>query len=93
VTTGLAVQTILTLPKADITIHNWTIQKNVKIRRLSLMIDYEDEEMEPKPVSKKVYIIIDDEKHYIDPEIVKKYNLEKEKVAFFSGRKLYVEKE
>ena len=53
---------------------------------------YDDEEVKPKRTPKKVYMIINDEKHYIDPEIVKKYNLEKEKVGFFSGRKLYVEK-
>lgn len=53
---------------------------------------YEDEEAKSEPVSKKIYIIINDEKHYIDPDIVKKYNLESEKVSFFSGRKLHVEK-
>ena len=37
---------------------------------------YEDEEAKSEPVSKKIYIIINDEKHYIDPDIVKKYNLE-----------------
>ncbi len=52
---------------------------------------YEDEEAKSEPVPKKIYIIINDEKHYIDPDIVKKYNLESEKVSFFSGRKLYVE--
>ena len=52
---------------------------------------YEDEEEKSEPVLKKVYIIINDEKHYIDPEIIKKYNLESQKVSFFSGRKLYVE--
>ena len=53
---------------------------------------YEDEEVETGSIPMKVYLIINDEKHYIDPEIVKKYNLESEKVSFFSGRKLYVEK-
>jgi len=53
---------------------------------------YEDEEAKSEPVTKKIYIIINDEKHYIDPEIVKKYNLESKKASFFSGRKLYVEK-
>ena len=52
---------------------------------------YEDEEEESGSIPKKVYIIINDEKHYIDPEIVKKYNLESEKFSFFSGRKLYIE--
>ena len=44
-------------------------------------------------VSKKVYMIVDGEKVYIDPDIVKKYKLEGEKVSFFTGRKLYVEKD
>lgn len=52
---------------------------------------YEDEEAKSEPVPKKIYIIINDEKHYIDPEIVKKYYLESEKVSFSSGRKLYAE--
>lgn len=52
---------------------------------------YEDEEAKSEPAPKKIYIIINDEKHYIDPEIVKKYNLESAKVSFFSGRKLHVE--
>jgi len=53
---------------------------------------YDDEEVKPKKAPKKVYMTINDEKHYIDPEIVKKYNLDKQEVSFFSGRKLYVEK-
>ena len=57
------------------------------------MIDYDDEEGKPKTVSKKVYIIINNEKHYIDPDIVKKYNLENVQESFFTGRKLYVEKD
>ena len=58
------------------------------------MTDSEDEKSkEGKTVSKKVYIIIDNQKHYIDPEIVKKYNLEKEGVTYLTGRKLYVEKD
>jgi hypothetical protein len=67
--------------------------KCIKIRRLSMVIDYDDEEGKPKTVSKKVYIIINDEKHYIDPDIVKKYNLENAQECFFTGRKLYVEKD
>jgi hypothetical protein len=43
-------------------------------------------------VPKKVYIIINDEKHYIDPDIVKKYNLENIDESFFAGTKLYKEK-
>jgi len=58
-----------------------------------MVIDYHDEEDKPKTVSKKVYIIINDEKHYIDPDIVKKYNLENAQECFFTGRKLYVEKD
>ncbi len=57
-----------------------------------MVIYSEDEEVEPKKVPKKVYIIINDEKHYIDPDIVKKYNLEDVKESFFTRRKLYVEK-
>ena len=57
-----------------------------------MVIDYEDEEGTPKTVSKKVYIIINDEKHYIDPDIVKKYNLENVEESFFARRKLYTEK-
>jgi len=52
-----------------------------------------DKDAKAETVSKKVYMIIDGEKVYIDPEIVKKYNLENEKVSFFTGRKLYVEKD
>ena len=58
-----------------------------------MLIDYDDEEGKPKTVSKKVYIIINDEKHYIDLDIVKKYNLENLQEGFFTGRKLYVEKD
>jgi hypothetical protein len=63
------------------------------IRRLLMVIDYDDEEGKPKTVSTKVYIIINDEKHYIDLDIVKKYNLENLQECFFTGRKLYVEKD
>lgn len=56
------------------------------------MVYYEDEdETETPEEPKKVYMVIDGEKHYIDPEIVKKYNLENQKTSFFSGRKIYVE--
>ena len=57
------------------------------------MVHYRDKDAKAETVSKKVYMIIDGEKVYIDPEIVKKYNLENEKVSFFTGRKLYVEKD
>ncbi len=58
------------------------------------MVDYDDEaeEVKPKKGPKKVYLIIDGEKVYIDPEIVKKYGLDKQKVSFFTGGKLHVEK-
>ena len=48
--------------------------------------------MKPQKGPRKVYVIIDDNKVYIDPDIVKKYDLDKQEVSFFSGRKLYVEK-
>lgn len=50
---------------------------------------YEKKEGEKAP--KRVYMIINDQKHYIDPEIVKRYGLEKDKVSPFSDRKLYIE--
>jgi hypothetical protein len=67
--------------------------KPVKQGRLLLimMSYYEDEGAKSEPVLKKVYMIINDEKHYIDPEIVKKYNLENTNASLFSRRKLYVE--
>ena len=56
------------------------------------MVYYEDEDAMKTPIiPKKVYMIIEGEKHYIEPEIVKKYNLENRKTDFFSGRKLYFE--
>ena len=57
-----------------------------------MVIDYDDEEVKPKKVPKKVYIIINNEKHYIDPDIVKKYNLENVEESFFAGITLYTEK-
>ncbi len=54
--------------------------------------EFEDEEVEVQTAPKRVYLMIDDKKHYIDPEIVKKYNLEDVEESFFSGRKLYKEK-
>ncbi len=64
------------------------------------MVVYGDEEeeevkveVEVEIIPKKVYVIINGEKHYIDPEIVKKYNLDKQKVSGFTGRKLYVEED
>ncbi len=57
------------------------------------MVHDRDKDAKAETVSKKVYMIIDGEKVYIDPEIVKKYNLENGKVSFFTGRELYVEKD
>jgi hypothetical protein len=59
------------------------------------MVRYKDKDKVAKDetVPKKVYMIIDGKKVYIDPEIVKKYNLENEKVSFFTGRELYTEKD
>ncbi len=53
----------------------------------------DEKKMEVKEATKKVYMIIDNQKHYIDPEMVKKYDLERAKVSPFTGRKLYVEKD
>jgi len=57
------------------------------------VVHNKDKDAKAETVSKKVYMILDGEKVYIDPEIVKKYNLENEKVSFFTGRKLYVEED
>jgi hypothetical protein len=57
------------------------------------MTYYDDEGDKPKKKGpKRVYVIINDEKHYIDPEIVEKYSLDKQEFTFFTGRKLYTEK-
>ena len=53
---------------------------------------YEDEKRETELIPMKAYVIINDEKHYIDPNIVKKYGLDEQEVSFFSGRKLHSEK-
>lgn len=57
------------------------------------MAHHNDKDVKSETVSKKVYMIIDDEKVYIDPEIVKRYNLDRQEVSSFTGRKLYVEKD
>ncbi len=57
------------------------------------MVRYKDKDVKAETVSKKVYMIIDGEKVYIDPEIVKRYNLQSQKVSFFTRRKLYVEED
>jgi hypothetical protein len=54
--------------------------------------DDKEEDVKQKRGAKKVYLIIDGEKHYLDPEIVKKYHLDKEEFSFFSGNRLYIEK-
>lgn len=64
-----------------------------KTRRVSLAVYHRDEDTKAETVSKKVYMIIDGEKVYIDPEIVKRYNLESQELSFFTGRKLYVEED
>jgi hypothetical protein len=48
---------------------------------------------EVERVPKKVHVIINGEKVYIDPEIVKKYNLDKQKASGFTHRKLYTEED
>ncbi len=53
----------------------------------------DDEDVKTERVYKKVYVVINGEKVYIDPEIVKKYDLDKQKVSGFTGRKLYVEED
>ncbi|MBW1794671.1 MAG: hypothetical protein JRJ38_09620 [Deltaproteobacteria bacterium] len=66
----------------------------IKTRRLSLMVVYyEDADVKAETSPKKVYIIINGEKVYIDPEIVKKYGLDRQKASPFTGRKLYTEKD
>ena len=59
-----------------------------------MVVYYDDEEdVKTERVPKKVYMIINGEKTYIDPEIVKKYDLDKQKVSGFTGRKLYTEED
>ncbi len=48
---------------------------------------FEDEDEEVQTAPKSVYLMIDDKKHYIDPEIVKKYNLEDVEESFFFREK------
>lgn len=42
---------------------------------------------------KRVYIFIDGKKVFIDPEIVKRYDLDKKQVSGFTGTKLYIEED
>ncbi len=53
----------------------------------------DDKNKEVETVPKKVYLIIDNQKHYIDPEIVKKYKLDEIEGTFFSDRKLYIDED
>ncbi len=58
-----------------------------------VVYQYEDEDAKTGTGPKKVYMIISGEKVYIDPEIVKKYGLDRQKVSPFTGRKLYTEED
>ena len=71
------------------------VHDRIKIRRLSLMVvyNYEGEDVKAEISPKKVYMIINGKKMYIDPEIVKKYNLDRQKVTPFTGRELYVKED
>ena len=71
------------------------VRDTIKIGRLLLMVvyNYEDEAAKADRVPKKVYMMINGKKNYIDPEIVKKYDLDEKKVSGVTGRKLYVEKD
>ena len=71
------------------------VHDTIKIGRLLLMVvyNYEDEGAKADRVPKKVYMMINGKKNYIDPEIVKKYDLDEKKVSGVTGRKLYVEKD
>ena len=54
----------------------------IKTRGLSLMVVYyEDADVKAETSPKKVYMIIDGEKVYVDSEIVKKYDLDRQKSA------------
>ena len=53
----------------------------------------EKKDKEVERVYRKVYVIINGEKVYIDPEIVKKYNLDKQEVSGFTHMKLYTEED
>ena len=53
----------------------------------------EEKKKEVEKAPKKVYMIIGEKKHYIDPEMVKKHGLDKVSVSPFSGSKLYIEKD
>jgi hypothetical protein len=57
------------------------------------MVHQEDKDVKAEIAIKKVYMIIDGERAYIDPEIVKRYKLDSQKVSFFTGRELYVEED
>ena len=56
---------------------------------MASIISGEKTQEDDKP--KKVYIIIDNQKQYIAPDIVKKYSLDKDGACTFSGYELHVE--
>jgi len=57
------------------------------------MVEVEDKKVKSKKAkSNRFYIIINDEKHYIEPEIVKKYGLDKLKYTVFTHKKIHIEK-
>jgi len=57
------------------------------------MLEFEDKKVKNKKAkSKRFYIIINDEKHYIDPEFVNKYDLDKLEYTHFTRKKIYIEK-
>ena len=93
-TTGLATNIVSNLLEVEINTHGSTLQKaQMNQKQGGSMVRYKDKDVKAETVSKKVYMIIDGEKVYIDPEIVKRYNLQSQKVSFFTGRKLYVEED
>ena len=58
-----------------------------------MVVYYQNEHVKAERSPKKVYMIIDGEKVYIDSEIVKKYGLDRQKVSPFTDRKLYTEED
>ena len=58
-----------------------------------MVVYHQDEDVKAETGPKKVYMIINGEKVYIDPEIVKKYGLDRQEVSPFTGRKLYTEED
>lgn len=58
-----------------------------------MVVYHQDEDVKAEKEPKKVYMIINGEKLYIDAQFVKKYDLDKKKVSPFSGLKLYIEED